>query len=261
MAVDRTYRIRVETVGDPTGAQQVAGALDKTTGATQEATKAAVAHGAGLHALHKLFHSLNEVIPGLGVLMQAAFSPVGAAISIAVLALRTFQEHMRKVNEEFKRMEEEAAKPLTGRLDALRESVVTNAVGMAALHDRLGEAARGQQSLAAETEHAAAAMREQIGAVEALGEAQKSGELALLDNIHAAGLLSEEQYAEQKLAIEQAYLEKKRALEERQEMTEILVRRRALERAQMDQPGLTAAASSSMLEVFRIPDVRSSSGR
>ena len=245
MAVDRTYRIRVETVGDPTGAQQVAGALDKTTGATQEATKAAVAHGAGLHALHKLFHSLNEVIPGLGVLMQAAFSPVGAAISIAVLALRTFQEHMRKVNEEFKRMEEEAAKPLTGRLDALRESVVTNAVGMAALHDRLGEAARGQQSLAAETEHAAAAMREQIGAVEALGEAQKSGELALLDNIHAAGLLSEEQYAEQKLAIEQAYLEKKRALEERQEMTEILVRRRALERAQMDQPGLTAAASSS----------------
>jgi hypothetical protein len=88
-------------------------------------------------------------------------------------------------------------------------------------------------------------MREQIGAVEALGEAQKSGELAVLENIHAAGLLSEEQYAEQKVAIEQAYLEKKRALEERQEMTEVLVRRRALERAQMDQPGLTAAAEAS----------------
>jgi hypothetical protein len=245
MAVDREYRIRISTAGDPSGAQAVAGALDQTTGATKEASKATEKHTVGLHAMHKVFHSLNDILPGLGVMLEAAFSPVGAAISIAVLALRTFQEHMRKVNEEMKRMEEEAAKPLTNRLEAMRASVVTNAVGMAALHDRLGEAARGQQSLAAETEHAAAAMREQIGAVEALGEAQKSGELALLDNIHAAGLLSEEQYAEQKLAIEQAYLEKKRALEERQEMTEILLRRRALERAKVDQPGLTAAAEAS----------------
>jgi hypothetical protein len=244
MSTDREYRIRIQTVGDPSGAQQVAGALDKTTGATQEATKATEKHGAGMHALHKLFVSLNEVVPGLGLLMQAAFSPIGATVSLAVLALRTFQQHIRKVNEEFKQMEVEAAKPLTNRLEAMRESVVSGAVGMGALHDRLAEAARGQQTLAAETDRAVAAMREQIGVVEALGAAQESGELAFLENLHSAGLLSEEQYVGQKLAIEQAYIEKKRALEERQEMTEILIRRRALERAQMDQPGLTATAET-----------------
>lgn len=244
MSVDREYRIRINTIGDPSGAQVVAGALDKTTGATQEATKATEKHGAGLHALHRLFHSLNEVVPGLGVALQAAFSPIGAAISLAVMAVQLFREHTKKLNEEFKRMEEDAARPLTHRLDAMRESVVANAAGMATLHDRLAEAARGEQSLAVETEHAATAMRQQIGEVEALGEAQKTGELAILENLHAAGLLSEEQYVEQKLAIEQAYLEKKRALEERQEMTEILIRRRALERAQTEQPGLAAAAEA-----------------
>src|ERR1039458_1054576 len=100
MSVDREYRIRINTIGDPSGAQVVAGALDKTTGATQEATKAAEKHGAGLHALHRLFHSLNEVVPGLGVALQAAFSPIGAAISLAVMGVQLFREHTKKLRSE-----------------------------------------------------------------------------------------------------------------------------------------------------------------
>ena len=67
MSVDREYRIRIQTVGDPSGAQEVTGALDKTTEATQEGTKATEKHTVGLHAMHRICRSLNDVVPGLGV--------------------------------------------------------------------------------------------------------------------------------------------------------------------------------------------------
>ena len=81
--------------------------------------------------MHRLFHALNEVVPGLGVVMQAAFSPIGASISIAVMALQLFREHLKKVNEELDKMAEENAKPLTNRLEIMRESTIRNATSMA----------------------------------------------------------------------------------------------------------------------------------
>ncbi len=244
VSTDREYRIRIETIGDPGGAQSVERALNKTAGATENANKATQRHSRGLEEMRRMFLVLDGMLPGLGALLQAVFSPVGAAISIAVIALRGFQEHMRKLNDEFKRMEEEAAKPLTNRLEAMRESVVANAAGLAALDDRLTEAARAQQSLATETNQAVAAMHEQMNQAEALGEAQKGTELSILESLHSAGLISEQQYVEQKLAIEQAYLEKKRDMEERQQKNENTIRRRALERAEGEQPALVKAAEA-----------------
>jgi hypothetical protein len=244
-SLDLLIRVKSDTAGaaGATAAlSEATGAQAKGTVATGEATRATEKHTVGLHAMHKVFHALNEVVPGLGVVMQAAFSPIGATISLAVLALQLFREHMKKVNEEMDKMEAESAKPLTNRLEAMRESVVRNAVGMAELKAKLADAARGQQTLATETERAVAAMRGQTGEAEALGQAQKSIEIAMLDNFHTAGLLSEEQYVEQKLAIEQAYLEKKRDMEERQEKNEITIRRRALEQAKTQEPELTEAA-------------------
>jgi len=88
--------------------------------------------------MHKIFHSLNEVVPGLGVLMQAAFSPIGATISLAVLAMRLFHEKMQEVNAEFQKMEDEAAKPATKRMEAFREGVVQAAVGNPKGSNRFG---------------------------------------------------------------------------------------------------------------------------
>jgi hypothetical protein len=192
--------------------------------------------------MHRMFHALNEVVPGLGVAMQAAFSPIGAVISIAVMALQFFREHLKKVNEELDKMAEENARPLTNRLEAMRTSVVLNATGMAALHDRLADAARQQQVLAQETERAVAAAKEQAAEAQTFDEGQKGEELAMLEQMHRAGLLSEEQYASEKLAIEQRYIERKRQLEENEAMREILIRRRSKEQAEMAQPGLTATA-------------------
>src|ERR1039457_6736311 len=118
--LDLLVRIKSDTAGAEEGKKglnEVTGATSKGAAATQEASKATEKHTVGLHAMHQIFHSLNEIVPGLGAVMQFAFSPVGAAISVAVLALQGFREHIKKVNEELKRMEEENAKPLTNRLE------------------------------------------------------------------------------------------------------------------------------------------------
>ena len=75
-------------------------AVGKSAGAHDEAGKAAQKHGGHLEAMRKICHSLNQVVPGLGVLMQAAFSPVGAAISVAVLAMQGSREgnHLQRGN-------------------------------------------------------------------------------------------------------------------------------------------------------------------
>ena len=45
--------------------------------AMQDTGKKAEAHSGHLREMHRLFHALNEVVPGLGAVMQAAFSPSG----------------------------------------------------------------------------------------------------------------------------------------------------------------------------------------
>jgi hypothetical protein len=253
MGVDREYRIRITTAADVAGAEKTKEALNATTGATArsaeamgEASKATEKHGAHLHALHGLFHALNEIVPGFGIALQAAFSPIGAAISLAVMALRLFHDKMKEVNEEFKRMEEEAAKPLTHRLEAQREATIQAAVEMAALRDRLEQAARGEQSLKQQMESAISVMKLQAQIAESVGEAMKENELARLENMHKAGLVSEDQYAGKRIEIEQAYLQKKRELEEQAEQAEIMMRRRTVEQAEMAQPELKTAAEAAL---------------
>ena len=88
--LDLLIRIKSDTAGAEEGKKalnEVTGATSKGAAATQEASKATEKHTVGLHAMHQIFHSLNEIVPGLGAVMQFAFSPVGAAISVAVLAL------------------------------------------------------------------------------------------------------------------------------------------------------------------------------
>src|ERR1039458_4134824 len=152
MGDEREFKIKITTAADTSGAKQTAAALDNLGGAQEKAGKQAEKHGAHPHELHRVFHSLNEIVPGLGVLMQAAFSPVGAAISLAVIAFRLFREKMKETNEEFRKMEDEAAKPATLRMVAWREATVEAAVGLGHLQRALADAARGEQTIKEATE-------------------------------------------------------------------------------------------------------------
>src|ERR1017187_6240100 len=128
-SLDFLVRIKSDTTGAEEGKKAIAGV--KVEG----------------HELHRVFHALNEIVPGLGSLMQVAFLPVGAAISVAVLAIRAFHEHTKKLNEEFKRFEEDAAKPLTNRLELMREEVILDAAAMAQYREKLDEASRSHLTL------------------------------------------------------------------------------------------------------------------
>lgn len=247
MGDEREFKIRITTSADASGAQKTAAELDNLGRAQDEAGKKAETHGGHLRAMHKVFHALNELVPGLGVLMQAAFSPIGAAVSGALIVLRLFHEKMKEVNEEFRKMEEEAARPATNRMAAWREATVQAAEGMNHLHQELSDTERGQETLKESTVKADAAFREQAQAANALADALKDNELARLEEMHAAGLMSEEQYARDRLQIELGFEKKKRELQENEAMREILMRRRTLEQAEMAQPGLTSAAEGAEL--------------
>jgi hypothetical protein len=222
--------------------EQTDAAVKGEAGSQEEAARATEKHGGHLREIHKLCHGLNYVVPGLGVLMQAAFAPVGAAISLALMALRLFHEKMKELNEEFRRLEEEGARPLTHRLEAQRDTVVSAAVAAAAFKDRLAEVAQGEQTTKQRVEELVAALKGQVTEAGRLEEAFKKTELGGLEAAHTAGLISESQYLETKLALEEKYLERKRQMEEREEMAGIMIRRRELEEAGLRQPELTKAA-------------------
>ena len=247
MGDEREFKIKITTSADASGAQKTTAELDNLGRAQDEAGKKAGTHGGHLRAMHRVFHALNELVPGLGVLMQAAFSPVGAAVSGALIALRLFHEKMKEVNEEFRKMEEEAARPATNRMAAWREATVQAAEGMNHLHQALSDAERGQETLKESTAKADAAFREQAQAANALADALKDNELARLEEMHAAGLMSEEQYARDRLQIELGFEKKKREIQEMELMREILMRQRNVEQAGMAQPGLTDAAEAAQL--------------
>ena len=81
-----------------------------------------------------------------------------------------------------------------------------------------------------------------------LGEAMKEYELANLNELHRQGLISEEDYARQKIQIEIEFAAKKRQVQEGEEMAEIMARRRVIEDAQADQERLVHAAEDAELK-------------
>jgi hypothetical protein len=239
---DESLDILIRTQADTSGAQQATAALNQATGAQEKGGEAAEKHKKHVEGLHKMFHALNEVVPGLGTAMQAAFSPIGGAMAIGTMALQLFHEKMKEFNEECKRLEEEAAKPLTHRLEAMREGTVENAKAQGELTRALTEAARAEQTVADKAGTVLAAMKSQAQQADSLAEAQHQNELARLETRHQAGLLSDEQYNEKRLEAEERFLEQKRALEEKAALAELEAKRKLATRADLEQPALDAEA-------------------
>jgi hypothetical protein len=248
---DDSLEILIRMTADTSGGKETANALDEVGKKTQEASGATEGHNKHLHEMHRIFHALNGIVPGLGVLMQAAFSPVGAAISLGVIALRGFQEHLKKVNEELDRVAEANAKPLTNRLEIMREVVIRNAASMVELGLQISNAARSEETLAKAIDEVIAQMRRESDEVLALGEIRSKGELAILENLHQAGLISERDYARQRLGIEEDLANKKRKIAEDGLQAEINIRKSGAEAAENAQPGFTANAESARKETER----------
>ena len=259
---------RLQSIFEGTKGAVPAEAFNALEQSHKKSGQAAQEHGGHLHALHRIFHALNEVVPGLGLAMQAAFSPIGAVISLAVMALRLFHEKMKEVNEEMRKMEEENAKPLTHTLNAQREAVIESATSIAGFNDRVAEAARGERTMKEKTEEASAAMKLQVSESGRLEEALKQKELGQLDLTHDAGLISDAAYYERKLALEEKYQERKRALAQKEELAEMTAHEMGLKEAEAQQKALhdqTAEAhkksTDAQTKVEALPSLESVSKR
>lgn len=243
---DNEREFKIKLIGDASSlvgaTQQGAKSLENVGIAQDEAGKKAEKHSKRLAGMSKAIGALNQVIPGLGVILQAAFSPIAATISLAVMALRLFQEHLKAVNAELDKMAEENAKSTTSRFTALREATVEAAVGMDRLHRALADAARTEQTVKESVERTVVAFKEEARAGQELADAMKENYLSGIEEEHASLLLSEKEYAVERLEIEKWYQNEKRALAERSEATEILIKWQAMNRAKQAQPGLTSAA-------------------
>ncbi len=266
MSNAREFLVKIVTTADATGAVQtkaeLVGVAD-ATGKVSATTKGlAEAHGqaekAAEHSLvphrelHKLFHGLNELLPGLGTLAYGAISPIGAAIMVAVAAAQTFHERMKELNEEFRKQEEEMAKPYTHTLQAQREEMVAAAKSAEDFKDRLEDAARGEESLKAAMEQQTQVARAAAQADGARQEALKTLAGVQLDWAHKEGLVSDAQFYQAKLALEEDYAEKKRAIEEKIAAAELEARRSNLGQAKQQQAGLEAEAEAAVKRTEKV---------
>jgi chromosome segregation ATPase len=148
------------------------------------------------------------------------------------------------VDEELDKMAEANAKPLTNRLEIMRESVIRNAAAMVELGLRISGASRSEHELAKDIDEVISRMHKQGAELQTLGEIRGREELAILENLHQAGLIAEQDYARQRLNIEEELSKKKRKLAEDDLQAEINIRKAGAEAAEKSQPELTRAAES-----------------
>jgi len=256
-----SFEIKINTSANTAGAKDAAASLEKLkdssggAGASLERAAGSASKATLSHAqLHKIIVALNGAVPGLGYAFQAMASPITAAIGIAVMALSSFREKIKEINEEMDRASEEAAKPLSNRLQIMRESTVTSAVAMEEFKIKLHEAAAGEKTLAESMAETVQHFQKQTAEADSLGDALKNNELSQLEMMRSAGLVSTEKYEAEKFAIEEKYAALKRQLQESQMASDIKLQAATLDTAKKQQPALEQAAKDAM-DKFKAADI------
>jgi hypothetical protein len=225
---------------------RIRGSISDYAAKNGDASRQVDKHVVSNRQLHRIIHSLNEAVPGLGMIFQATFSPIGAAIAIGTTALSYFQEELRKWNEEMDKASEEAAKPMTNRLELMREATVSNAVALEEFKIKLEDAARGEQNLAQQLSATIAKIHEQASSTGSIEDSLKNNELAGLEMFQKMGLVSTQEYEEKKFAIEEEFAAKKRKLDEETIQMEISARNLQLATSKMNQGALETVAKDKM---------------
>ena len=209
MAVDREYRIRIQTVGDPSGAQAAAGALDEATGATKKGTAANEKAGKSFVELaehskgfHKLLHAIMELSPAAGLGLIAAFNGPQAAILgliMLVRALKSGEEEAAKAAVEFSKEAGKGWGDIKGIINGVVDAVMKSDQAHSDWAKHLGEDSKkittALDAQIGKLQAEAAAVKEVINAIHAAS-------LARLEADKEAGRITPEQYAAKKAKIE-----------------------------------------------------------
>src|ERR1041385_8284406 len=100
---DASLDIAINTLVNTYGADQVNDSLKKLKQNTEGATEAAGHHNKSANEMRLLFHSLNQLVPGLGHALHAAFHPGNVGLGLLVVGLvevvRLYREHKKALDE------------------------------------------------------------------------------------------------------------------------------------------------------------------
>jgi hypothetical protein len=207
--------------------------------AAQSAEKLALKQG----QVRKIARAISDLVPGLGIGFQAMFSGVGAAIAVVAMAAKALKDFLDDLNAKLDAFGEEAAKPASNKMEILRQSIVSAAVASTEFKLRLADAARGEQTLAEKTTLAIDKLKEQNQRSEELDSAAKGLDLAKLETLHTAGLMSTIQYEAAKYAVEEEYARRKHVKQEKEMADEIAMRENSVAQANADQKKLEKDAT------------------
>jgi hypothetical protein len=269
---DESLEILIKTAADTSGATQAAASLgktaeaakglqvtfDKAKGATEEltdkskklaptqdeTTKSAQGMGEAHRELHRLMHQVTEESPILGLAMRAAFSPVGAAIMAASLAIRFAAQAEAESLARARGAAEEAARGFGGMAGPMRAATDAAAESQVAFDEWSAHLGKDCEHVTGELENVIAQMRAAVGAQKELIGAQKGAALAGLELEKATGKVTPEQYEARKTAIEGAARRATGELDRDAEQSEIAAREKTLAETRKRADAAKAAAAA-----------------
>jgi hypothetical protein len=123
MAVDREYRIRISTVGDPSGAQAMTGALNGATEATKEGGKQAEHAGLSHRALHMILHQVGEGSKAAEIGLAAL---AGVMMGSATFGVMAVVQGVRLLIDHFQKLKEKSLEVAKATVEVWKDTVAAN---------------------------------------------------------------------------------------------------------------------------------------
>jgi hypothetical protein len=139
--------VKVKVVADTSGSEEVSKSLKKVSGVAT-GTKASFGRlGKGATDLRRLFVLLTNQFPLLGIAARAAFSPIGAIITGAVVGYTYFRKEIQKTNEELDNFASAISGPVSERVKAHGEAVRKALESMAEYKTALANIGKGEDEI------------------------------------------------------------------------------------------------------------------
>jgi hypothetical protein len=228
MSVDREYRIKVYTEASGSGAQQTAQDLEDVGKAGEQAgegMKLFETHG---REFHRLLHLLDEILPGTGLLLKAAFNPATLGIGALVLGIEAVKSAIESYNKKLEEAGEAAAKAdFASGIEAAIEVYRTAAEEQQKYIDNLHEIERGEHGITSELNNQLQLIAAIAASRQAQAEAEKTLALAKLKEQEVFGQITPSQAIIERGRIEEQYTRDKRAAEEKKFQDEQTSRQQA----------------------------------
>ncbi|MDE2096173.1 MAG: hypothetical protein KGL39_02935 [Patescibacteria group bacterium] len=150
-------------------------ATDKIMGLKRETQGAGeAAHHANAHhrEMHLLFLQMNEVVPGLGHAMHAAFLGEVGAVLLLAEAVRVAMEKLKAFDDELKKQAEWSSKPIVDKWLEVQKAIAATAEDVAKFKTSLKDAATDMDPIATSAKLAKEAFDAELESQKKLIEAQ-----------------------------------------------------------------------------------------